>query len=253
MSARDTTWRDFARQPHVIAIILFIVFIVIGSIITATRRVRQTAELSNMTTLDACKQLIKDENLCNYASTNETSNNKSRVMTITTTKKDNPEISTTIIELESADRYKSISHEGQKEVDATIIIGNKTYIKDYQDSVWAYYEAPDTAENDFGVKYDFKSETSQDTKEFKENYRYEGQEPCGPLTCYKYKISNDNQVTYLWFDNQQFLTQKILSTSDNITENTIFEYKNVSISEPTPTKKVTEDDIKDYLKQELKN
>lgn len=259
MESRESTKLEYLKQPHITAIAILLVVILCGAIFTATRRVNNTNRLANMETVEACKNFVDDETLCKFAASNEVNSSKPQVMTITETSDTSTAI--TVIELESATKNKSTSHENGVEVDASIVIEDSSYVKDYQDSVWAHYKDPNYQATDNLVKYDFTTETSTDVAEFRNNYHAEGKEACGELTCYKYRI-DDNQstqtaegtndqttqaTTYLWFDDQDFILRRITVTDSSSTVNTLFEYKEVKIEAPTPTKEINLEDIQEYL------
>lgn len=251
MESRESTKLEFLKQPHIIIISILIIFVIAAAIFTAIKRISKTSELSNMQTKDACLSLIKDERLCNFAASNEINKDLQRVMTITSTADNKNEV--TISELESASKHKTTTYNSDnKEVDSFIVIDESTYVKDYENSIWALYKDEEYQSSDNEIKYDFTSEISKDVTEFKENYKFENEEKCGELSCYKYKIidnENPNNITYFWFDNKDFLIRKLTTEENESFTSTVIEYKPVSIKTPSPVKEVTLDDIKQYMEE----
>lgn len=248
MEARDTSKLEFIKQPHIMALITILVICIVGALFTTGRRVNQTLQLSSMETFDACYELVNDEPLCKFAAKDEATADDSYVLSITTTSENSEEIN--IIKAENPKKTSSTTHQNGDLIDETIILGNEIYIKDYSDNVWAHYTEEAEEDTEETISYDFTSETSEDVQSFKDDHKFEAMEQCDDKMCYKYKITHDadtNSYSYLWFDDQEFLTRRILTVDTDTSTNMAFEYKAVTIDVPTPTKEISLEDLEEFL------
>jgi hypothetical protein len=127
-----------------------------------------------------------------------------------------------------------------------VTIGDTTYLKDYKDNVWwkqvaVRNEAVESGPVDDAEPIDFKEEYTEqkDTTVYKNM----GQEACGDLTCYKYEQSdsaNPEGVRTFWFDVKDYLLRKEESGYGEFSSSSVYEYTNISVTAPNPTKDVPE-------------
>lgn len=241
---------EYIRQPHILALTVLIVIAVCAALMSGYFRFRDILRRQTSETTQACMELINDEALCRFAAANEVASTQSQIITTTTTNSDTTEVST--IEIESPTRLKSVTLLGLHEVEAYVVIDATTYVKDYEDGIWATYTDETFSQEIQGtaVKYDFTSPRSEDVIEFRDRYRFEAMEPCDNLTCYKYGIQDPdsgNITTYVWFDNENYMLRRYMSIKDDYTTNMQFTYQAVTIEAPSPTKPITAEDLEEYL------
>lgn len=252
MSSGRSDRFEYFKQPHVIFVGVLLVAAIVFACISGYQRLSKMQRVASLSTYDACREFIDDEHLCRFAEKEEENTGGGYVITSVATSETGTEITT--VEVESEDRMRSITFEGPKETDAFIVIDSISYVKDYTDGSWAKYDDPSFVAGELSkTNYDFSSEKAASTVDFRENYHYEGQEPCGDLVCYKYKITSANTPTlidYIWFDTQDYLLRRHLSTSGDASTNNQFEYREVHISEPSPVREVTEEEMSEFLGQE---
>lgn len=243
---------EYIKQPHIV-VLLFVVIAALGvALFTGINRVRDLNRIASLETFDACREFIDDEVLCHFAAADEARPEGNYVMTSSATDGITTEIST--LEVENGDRMKSVTFNGPEEIEAYVVIDAVSYVKDYADGVWGMYEDPDFISSEASVSsYDFSSAQASSVVDFRENYQAEGKEPCGDLICYKYRIvSHDDPsfINYIWFDDQDYLLRRHQSSSGEISNNTQIEYRTVTITPPSPTKPITEQDMEAFLESE---
>lgn len=241
---------EYFRQPHVFVISILIILTILIALITGALRIYNRSNLSRKPTYEACRNFIDDDALCKFAASNETAGTKEYVIHSTATNGPVSEITT--IEVESSDRMKSTTLNGLTETEAFVVIDSRTYVKDNSDNVWALYDDPEWATSEDTIKYDFTTEKSADVQDFKNNYKFLNQEPCGELNCYKYEIlgGENGETNFVWFDDKEFLIRRQLSNTNEVTTNSQFDYRDVTIEAPSPVKTVTEDQIEQYEESE---
>lgn len=120
--------------------------------------------------------------------------------------------------------------------DETITIGNTLYTK------WhGFWSKESLGENNPAVGSQPISKPSPEDAAPIEPHNYEkaGQESCGDLNCYKYKITdpqNPDLTQHIWFDDTEYkLRQLRFEQAGTISEQT-FEYVPVKIEEPSPVR-----------------
>lgn len=135
----------------------------------------------------------------------------------------------------------------EKKSSEMILIGDTTYLKDYKDNSWWKQTAVknDAVESDPAddiEPIDFKEEYT----EMKDTtvYKNLGQEACGTLMCYKYEQSDsansEGGVRTFWFDVKDYLLRKEESGYGEFSSSSVYEYTNVAVTAPSPTKDVPE-------------
>jgi len=133
---------------------------------------------------------------------------------------------------------------GQTEV---ITTSSATYIKSAKSEKWL--KLPQDTQTDLSdvefnldeVKQALASETNPP--------QYQGQQSCGQLTCYVFRLTDEKSTTDIYFDQTQLLLRQVKVTgSDNITMN--YDYSPVNITAPSDSDvfvmpaNPTEDDLK---------
>jgi hypothetical protein len=139
-------------------------------------------------------------------------------------------------------------------------IGDTTYVKDYSDNKWwTQTKKPEPVQKDTTqtapLKQEFENLANQPTPDPSTVPQKIGQEPCpniSSLTCYKYSESNtfagSTSKTIFWFDDKDYLRRKEMQ--ENGTGWTEYEYDNINIQAPSPTKEVPAGkDISEYMAQ----
>lgn len=130
-----------------------------------------------------------------------------------------------------------------------IMLGDTTYVKDPSDNAWwKQSKQPDASGNPsmFGFSLPKLSDVKDDfvKKQTTATFKQLGSESCGKaaptLTCYKYEETDSDNSTAsrtFWFDNQQYLLRQEQRGSGMLTT---YDYDNVNITAPAPTKDVPE-------------
>lgn len=159
---------------------------------------------------------------------------------------------------------------GQKKAEY-IVIGDTTYVKDYKDNKWWKQTkkpeklddkiSPLPKEEDYSNKIKEVIPTGPEPKEPKKI----GEEKCPnapSLTCYKYQDTDDSMKEFsgseftriFWFDNQNFLLRKDQSGSGENASWSEYEYDNINITPPSPTKDIPAGrDIGEYMLQSMQS
>lgn len=150
--------------------------------------------------------------------------------------------------------YSYQTDNGEK-ANEMIMMGDTTYLKDYEDNSWWKQAANpveierDTAGDQVVEPIDFKQEFEemQDTS----TYTFVGEEACGEMTCYKYEVGDTQMpesVRTIWFDVVKFLLRREENTFGEFTSTTEYTYDGVDVNAPSPTKDVPEGkSIYDYM------
>lgn len=145
--------------------------------------------------------------------------------------------------------YHTVSYDGNKELSNMIVIGDTTYLKDPKDNMWWKQTAKTTPETtgepqERTVKDEVKQITDKySEKEAQVTYKKLGEEPCGNLTCFKYEeVSSQNVEAKrtFWFDTKDYLLRKEEYGFGEFKSTNEYEYDNITITAPSPTKDVPE-------------
>jgi outer membrane lipoprotein-sorting protein len=201
----------------------------------ATAANSQTAKVAADSEVEtACLKEVNDKNLCKFAASykidgvafraviDSTSDMGKSVMTMEVDGKNNSSVTTT---------------QDGKEQAAFVTLNNTSYVKDADGSAWTKYppaESVPGAGNPIGdIKVDSKNITEGNTI----SYKPLGKEACGKLTCYKYQVvdsKNPTQTQFLWFDTKDYQMQRFSFKDPQGETDMTFEYKSVTIKEPSP-------------------
>ena len=141
-------------------------------------------------------------------------------------------------------KYSSWEENSGKKSNELISIGDTTYLRDYKDNTWwkqvAKPEAtPTPGETPTSVQPENFKTTYEENKKL--TYKKLGEEACGSLTCYKYEEDDPSQpdnTRVFWFDKGQLLLRKEETGFGEFRGTTTYEYDNVNVSAPSPTKDV---------------
>lgn len=83
------------------------------------------------------------------------------------------------------------------------------------------------------------SDSTNTTATDKSTYKKIGKEKCGSNTCFKYQVidPDDTKTTsYIWFDDNNYQLRRMQSSNNQYTWDSTYDYTNVSITAPAPTK-----------------
>lgn len=232
---------EYVKQPHILALIVVSILIIGGAIYTGVRRIADISRRASLDTETACLEQIGDADLCRFAAVSQKSG-FSNFKSVTTETAENS-VRVTTLEVEKPDHMRSVTVSGGKETSAYVMIGADAYVKDYSDGVWAAYTDPDYQPEADLIEYDFSAPGSPDTVEFRDNYQAEGSEPCGELTCFKYRVldpEDPDAATFLWFDDQDYQIRRLQTTDSGNTVDIQYSYLPVNIDPPAPVKPVDE-------------
>lgn len=149
-------------------------------------------------------------------------------------------------EIQLADATMAMSswqEDGQKKSNEMVVMGETTYIRDYSDNLWWKQTAVEEMQEE-------DTQPTQEPIDFKEEYiemkdtttyKNLGQEACGSLTCHKYQqldSQNPEATRTLWFDVKEYLLRKDESGYGEFSSSSEYEYADIQIVAPTPTKEV---------------
>lgn len=227
---------EYIRQPHIIGLIIVIIFVISAAIFTALHRIGERRALSNMEPLDACIELIKDTKLCKFATNSEATANQAYSSVTKEVAKGVTTINT--VHFENMDRMSVDTRVDAEQTESLVAIDGDNWVLDTSDGLWAHYSDPtfepyketDTA-TDTG--YDFSNPASTDATEFKNNYTFEGEVSCGELTCLRYSvISEGYDEVYILFDTEDYLLRQHYGRIGDNSTSTNYTYDNISVKAP---------------------
>lgn len=187
---------------------------------------------------------LNDSDLCKYVNRVTVGNyfENGVVMMTQTTDKDGQK-SESVFEMDGKSNSKMITTQNGKEVMGLITLNNFTYMKDLTDNKWWKYEnksedSTTTTQN----PQDLKEQMKKYTEEYQDKMTYKkiGKEVCGSLSCFKYQMvmtDTPDYTQYVYFDDKQYLLRKTTTKDQNgSVSETTYEYKTVTIKEPSPVK-----------------
>lgn len=182
-----------------------------------------------------------DKVFCKYAANMSSIYKEGMIMTSTYNDENNkPQKSKTL--QDGKGNTETIVYENEKEISHMIFLDKYSYIKSKGDESWIEY--PPTDEKKEKTNFDFSMVQEDLEKMSKEEsndmvVKKEGTEKCGKYSCIIFSISTkDAGTTKIWIDDDKYLSRKmefIDGKNKNIME---FEYTNVKIVKPSPTKKM---------------
>jgi len=192
---------------------------------------------------------LKDPDLCKYVNRSLSGDVYKRGLVIksVTTDKSGKKYES-VFEIDSKENSRIISYQNGKEISAIVNLNKATYMKDLTDGKWWKYEnktdqkSPSESEDKDQKQEDLKDQAKKIAEEIKNNITYKkiGKEACGSLSCFKYQLilsDMSDTVEYIYFDDQEYLMRKMRTESKDGTSSDItYEYKSVTIQEPSPIK-----------------
>lgn len=145
-----------------------------------------------------------------------------------------------VYEIDGDDKFHMYSKQNGKESGNTITIGDTIYTLDYTDNKWfKQVTTPTTDTADTSSKIDDFAFDEEEAEADKSTYTFVAKEACGNLTCFKYEMANsgmEDGKTLLWFDDREYLLRKMSMVSKEGSSDVLYEYDNISIAAPSPTK-----------------
>ncbi len=143
--------------------------------------------------------------------------------------------------------FRTVEHDGIKEVTDMIILGDITYVKDFSDNTWWKQNTKETVPESAQYAMPDLEELSDPLEKVNEkksaNYTKAGEEPCGNLTCYKYEEKmedNPDATRTFWFDTKEYLLRKETFGFGEFLSTNEYSYDVPRITAPLPTKDVPE-------------
>jgi outer membrane lipoprotein-sorting protein len=146
-----------------------------------------------------------------------------------------------VYEMSGTDKFRMVSKQNGKEASNVISIGDTTYTLDYNDNKWWKYTvnpqdtSTSTTEN-MQEQFSFDEQSAQDNTK----YTFVTKEVCGDLQCFKYEIVSPDTADmkqFMWFDDRDYLMRKMtVQTGNGETNESVFSYNKVTITEPSPVK-----------------
>jgi len=157
------------------------------------------------------------------------------------------------------DRSHFLTTANGKEQSNIITIGNTTYTKDISDGKWTKFtlsSSRGSSGNSFFNPEQMKNEFKDVLKntEDRTTYKSLGKESCGAYTCFKYQIiipEFNETKEYVYFDDKEYIMRKMRIESATSTTETMFEFKQVNIQEPSPIKEETKSGFNTEMLQKL--
>lgn len=127
-----------------------------------------------------------------------------------------------------------------------ITIGNTSYTKDYADGKWWQQTSATAAQPATEKNFQFNTNPDANHPDIKPSYRFVSQGKCGGQsnagqTCLKYQVSfaGEGYQEYIWFDSSDYLLRQSTIQLEGGPITTLeYYYNNISITAPTPTKKL---------------
>ncbi len=143
--------------------------------------------------------------------------------------------------------FRTVEHDGTKEVTDMIIIGDMTYVKDYSDNSWWRQNTKETVPESERYTMPDLEKLADPVEEIQKkkaaSFTKGGQEPCGSLTCFKYeeKMEENPEATRtFWFDTKDYLLRKETFGFGEFLSTNEYSYNAQKITVPSPTKDVPE-------------
>jgi hypothetical protein len=234
---------DQRGMGHLGTILLIVV--IGGALVGTGYRVHQSRNSDELkvvastdkTAVRACQKTFHDDDLCKFTGKYNI-DNVSYQMIITTTGKDGTGTST----FQSDGRGNTSMSSTINGLTTSFILFDRTsYMKDNSDGSWYKFprsdnNAPKPTNPNSAIAFAATADASASSNI---SYKKLGKEACGKLNCFKYQMIDKEapgNITYFWFDDQDFQLQHYFAQDTRGTTDMIFSYQPVSIKAPTPTK-----------------
>jgi len=151
-----------------------------------------------------------------------------------------------IMKSDGKENSESVTYSDGKEEGSFISLDKTTYMKGPNETVWTEFPpTKDETGKQSGNLFDFgslKKELGDITKEVVDTLvvKKVGTESCGKLTCNVFEMTEKatNSTTKIWVDTKAYLARKMETNSKEGVSTMTFEYGPVTITKPSPVKKM---------------
>ena len=185
-----------------------------------------------------------DADFCRYAANGIVALSSGYTMTSESTY--NGKVSKTIMKSDGKENSESITYSDGKEEGSFISLDKTTYMKGPGEKEWTEFPpTKDETGKPTTNLFDFESlkkELGNATKDATESFMVKrvGTEKCGKETCVIFEMSDKTSpvTTKIWVDTSAYLARKMESKSKDGVSTMTFEYGSVTISKPSPVRKM---------------
>lgn len=185
-----------------------------------------------------------DVDFCKYAASGLVAMSGGYTMTSESTY--NGEKSTMTLKSDGKENSESTSFSGGKEQGSFISLNKTTYMKGPGETVWTEFPATkDETGKQTTNLFDFeglKKELGNTTKETVDTLivKRVGTEVCGKFTCIIFEMTEkiSNSTTKIWVDTKEYFARKMETKSKEGVTTMTFNYGPVTITKPSPVKKM---------------
>ena len=189
-----------------------------------------------------------DADFCRYAANGIVAMSGGYTMTSESTY--NGKKSKMVMKSDGKENSETISYTDAKDAGSFILLNKTTYMKSPGETVWTEFpplkdEMGKKTTNIFdfeGLKKDLAA-VKDDAKAVEDTLTVKkvGSEKCGTYTCTVFAMSDKNTPDYatkIWVDTTNYYARKMESTSEEGVNTMTFEYGPVTITKPSPVKKM---------------
>ncbi len=184
-----------------------------------------------------------DQDFCKYAANGIVA--MSRGYTMTSESTYNSKRSKMILKSDGKENSESVSFTDGKEEGSFISLDKTTYMKGPGETIWIEYPPTKDEKGKQTGTFDFqalKKELGDTTKEVTDTLvvKKVGTESCGKLTCSVFEMTEkvSNSTTKIWVDTKEYFSRKMETSSKEGVNTITFEYGPVTITKPSPIKKM---------------
>lgn len=191
--------------------------------------------------LASCKY---DKDFCKYAANGIVAMSGGYTMTSESTY--NGKKSKMVMKSDGKENSESVTYSDGKEEGSFISLNKTTYMKGPGETVWTEFPpTKDEAGKQTTNLFDFeglKKELGDVTKEVADTLvvKKVGTEACGKLMCSVFEMNEkvSNSTTKIWVDTREYFARKMEVNSKEGISTMTFEYGPVTITKPSPVKKM---------------
>lgn len=138
--------------------------------------------------------------------------------------------------------YRTLEHDGGKELSDLINVGETIYVKDYSDNkYWRQTLQPEEIKQGDEAEFQDPQNLESEFKKPNVTYKFLGKEACGNLTCFKYEESDPTSQSgtrTFWFDDKKYLLRKEAFMFGEFSLTNDYNYEGISVKAPSQTKEV---------------
>lgn len=230
---------------HIGIILAVVGVLAVGGLVTWRVMDSQKSTKTNDTSSSIAKAIAEakcdydDKDLCKFFTSFKLHTNYKMVGT--NTDKESNAASSFTLEIDGDNTHSTLTGAFASEI---ISIGRRTTYTKATDGTWWKQTLPETESPEASAAEESKpefTEPSKDEATAKTNYKAEGKEACGNLTCFKYQVidpADGGTTSYIWFDTKDYQLRRSLSDNDTTKNDTVFSYDNVSVKAPSPFKEL---------------